>query len=141
MNQCGRCGCRCSQKVVDLLKAQRPHNERLHPRGIRLQRSFECIRAAKLGGDGLPKLLPHPRGAKKDVRFALGEVSGERFEGFVKENLTARIHRGELHHLSLRNMREGQVTEKAGLVLLGKELLATSHGHKVGCVGLNHALG
>ena len=29
----------------------------------------------------------------------------------------------------------------AGLVLLGKQFLAASHGDKVCCVGLNHALG
>ena len=75
------------------------------------------------------------------MRFALGEISGERLKGLVKKDLAARIDRAELDDLPFRNMRERQIAEKAGLVLLREQFLTTSHGHKVGCVGLNHPFG
>ena len=72
MNQCRGGGCRGGQKVVDLFEAQSAHDERLHASLISFKRSFECVRATKLGGDGLAKLFPDPRWAEKDMRLALG---------------------------------------------------------------------
>ena len=106
MNKCGRRRCRGGQKVVDLFEAQSTHDERLHASLISFKRGFQCIRTTKFGGDRLAKLLPHPRWAKKDVGFALRKISCERLEGFIKKDLTARIHGGKFHHLTLRNMRE-----------------------------------